>query len=75
MEETSKVAKKRSCDQMNEGTSQSDFTPKMVVPHRHSGKTPQFKKKAVRQSPQGSGSPLKASASGSKGEGSMPILV
>ena len=69
MEEASKVAKERSCNPMNEGTSKLDFTPNMVVPHRHSGKTPQFKKKAVRQSPQGSGFPLKASVSESKGEG------
>ena len=33
MEEASKIAKKRSCDPMNEGTSKLDFTPKMVVPH------------------------------------------
>ena len=39
MEEASKVAKKRSYDSMNEGTAKSDFTPKMAVPHRHSGKT------------------------------------
>ena len=69
MEEASKVEKERSCDPMNEGTSEFDFTPKMVVPHQHSSTTPQSKKKAVRQSPQGSGFPLKASVSESKGEG------
>ena len=61
MEEASKVAKKRSCDPMNEGTSELDFTTKMAAPRS--------KKKAIRQSPQESGFPLKASVSGSKGEG------
>ena len=60
---------------MNEGISKLDFTPKMAVPHQHSSKAPQSKKKAIRQRPQGSGFPLKASVSGSKGEGWMPILV
>ena len=35
MEEASKVAKKRSCDLMNKGTSKSDFTPKMAVAKHH----------------------------------------
>ena len=61
MEEARKVAKERSCDPMNEGTSELDFTTKMAAPRS--------KKKAVRQSPQESGFPLKASVSGSKGEG------
>ena len=61
MEEASKVAKKRSCDPMNEGTSELDFTTKMAAPRS--------KKKAVRQSPQESGFPLKASVSETKGEG------
>ena len=79
MEESSKVTRKRNCDQVNEEVQlepQSNFTPRVVVSHRRGSKMSRSAKaeKAVRQRLQGGGIPLKVLAIESKGEGLLPHL-
>ena len=79
MEESSKVTKKRNCDQVNEEVQlepQSNFTPRVAVSHGRGSKMSRSAKieKAVRQRPQGVWIPLKVLAIKSKGEGLLPHL-
>ena len=78
MEESSKITRKRNCDQVNEKVQlepQSNVTPRVAVSHQRGSKMSRSAKteKAVRQRPQGGEIPLKVLAIKSKGEGWLPF--